>query len=99
MAEWERYFKKSPRSGGQEGGVLSDRKEAADQEIEDMVAGCQERLLNTALSTSHRALGPALSQLSSTCFISKAASSAEQRSDVMSIIMSCHCYFNKSGYF
>ena len=38
---------------GQEGGVLSDRKEAADQEIEDILAGCQERLLNTALSTSH----------------------------------------------
>ena len=68
MAEWERYFKKSPRSGGQEGGVLSDRKEAADQEIEDILAGGQERLLNTALSTSHRALGPALSQLSSTCY-------------------------------
>ena len=71
--EWERYFKKSPRSGGQEGGVLSDRKEAADQEIEDILAGRQERLLNT-----HRALSSALRQLSSTCFISKAACSAEQ---------------------
>ena len=33
--------------------MLSDRKEAADQEIEDILEGCQERLLNTALSKSH----------------------------------------------
>ena len=42
--------------GNHPGGVLSDRKEAADQEIEDTLEGCQERLLNTALSTSHREL-------------------------------------------
>ena len=48
--EREKYFS-HPR--GQEGGVLSDRKEAADQEIEDILAGCQERLLNTALHCQH----------------------------------------------
>ena len=35
---------------GEEWGVLSDRKEAADQEIEDILDTCQEReerLLNT----------------------------------------------------
>ena len=38
------------RPGGQGGGVLSDSQEAAaDQEVEDILAGRQERLLNTAL--------------------------------------------------
>ena len=50
--------------------MLSDRKEAADQEIEDILAGGQERLLNTALSTSHTDLATEMRQLSSTCFIS-----------------------------
>ena len=78
--------------------MLSDRKEAADQEIEDTLAGCQERLLNTALSTSLN-ISHGEATLTSIFYLFLVAMlPAVQNSDLMSIML-CHCYLNKSGYF